>query len=307
MSWVNRERFRDGEAAGHLERLDAAGLRYVLYHRKGLDDGEVKATEATLAAAGAVRAASFDGDDVWELPPPPPVKPFTSAHVATEIQLPARVPAGKPFDAVVRFAPRDEDAVFERGIRTMQLRAAFSLPDGRKVVTRATMHLAPPLLGPSMVRQAGVELDAPKGAGLYAAAFTLTDEHGAAWARLDTQIDVAGPTPTPPALASAPENGGCEVAVVSFHALPKGGMRVLGRYRSPAHAALKPVQIAISPTGTPAPARLTPVTIPGELAPASGVLFSFELPAGVTGVTLAPAVPGGAPGCTATAEMKVAR
>jgi hypothetical protein len=307
MGWLHRDHILDGNGARHLERLAAAGLRYVVLHRAELPRNAGPGYNDLLEKVGARRVASFGPDEVLELPAASSVRPFAADNLVAQLEVAPFGPAASPLSVRVSIAPRGEFAVFEPKTRKLTLHAAFSRADER-TERQAQVYFSPPLFAPGGAEQMKVDVPAFLPPGDYTATWQLVDEDGYPWAEVRTLIALlpVGRSPAPQGRLLPPA---CGVELLHRHRLPGNAVRVLARVTNTGGApwpnnALPSFRIvekmAVAGSAEPRPVHGGQLS---ALAPGSGLLLSWEIPVRPTDVVLFVEDPHRSPSCAAAVVL----
>ena len=182
VGWVSRESFLSGAAVVGLQRLVAAGLELVLFHRGQLVAGLLPRWVEVLGRAGGVKVATFDTTDVYRFPEAPPAQPLTRSSVETAMTL-VPIGDGPELDVLVTLASRGERPIYEA--RTRKLRLELGGVEGAKLAKKGRLYLSPPLLIPGFVEELRTRITLPDKAE-RGVELRLVDEDGERYAELGT-------------------------------------------------------------------------------------------------------------------------
>jgi hypothetical protein len=190
IDYIVSENFNSDRTVAYMKKLNAAGLRYIVYHMWGQKPEQIKNTRETLLKIGARLEKTYEDDELYVLPQKPPVIPFTRENVQASVVLPSRTPAGGEGKATISLVPRLYATVYERAVRTLNLELVLKTPDGKGSRQVVRINLAPPLLTPDDVESVQAKFKTPAVAGEYAGFARLLDEDGNLWAQASSVVKV---------------------------------------------------------------------------------------------------------------------
>ncbi|HEX7665567.1 MAG TPA: hypothetical protein VF407_13670, partial [Polyangiaceae bacterium] len=143
-AYTQPSKFTDGMVGIEaLEAAHVAGLRYVVVHRSWFDDKNREIEEGAIVARGAQKIGTYDDDDLWELPDPPPSRPAKAADVEVRfVDLTWREKSKREVFVNFAFVNRTGDELYERVVKHFRARATAANAEAGK----GDCYFLPPLL-----------------------------------------------------------------------------------------------------------------------------------------------------------------
>ena len=190
IDYIVSENFNSDRTVAYMKKLNAAGLRYIVYHMWAQQPEQITKTRETMARIGAKLEKIYGDDELYVLPPKPPFIPFNRENVQVSVSLPSRIAIGGEGRVTISLTPKLYATVFERAVRTLSLELVFKNNNGRGSRQVLMARFAPPLMTPDDPERAEVRYIAPQVAGDYTVFARLMDEDGKVWAEASSAVKV---------------------------------------------------------------------------------------------------------------------
>ncbi len=177
--WTEPSKYSSGLVGPEaLEAAHVAGLRYVVVHRSWFGEKERTTEERGIIARGAQKIGSYDDDDLWELPDPPPSRPAKAADVDVRfVDLSWRAKSKREVFVNLAFVNRTADELYEPIVKHFRLHAIAANAEAGS----GNCYLLPPLLPAHGDFPTRCRLVLARKVHGDALDLTLTDDDGTTW------------------------------------------------------------------------------------------------------------------------------